>query len=190
MLQTREACEVLPKSEQRPGVSLPQDNGRNTGRELRLATGLKAALKAVLRRKKSNKMAGHRVQLHGEGGSWSPAPFHHRRPRHEITCSARVAPLDARDQGGDGSESDAIRLKRLPNPLRITFPLEAHYYNHISFVQLELHLLFYLAFNPHNPLATSFKMPVVAGPPAAGPSTFDKSMSTPTPVYYNAVHLG
>lgn len=61
-------------------------------------------------------------------------------------------PLNARDQSGDGSESDAIRLKKLPNPLQITFPFEAHYYNHISFDQLELHLLLYLKYNPHNPL--------------------------------------
>lgn len=99
-------------------------------------------------------------------------------------------PLDARDQSGDGSESDAIRLKKLPNPLRITFALEAHYYKHISFAKLELRLLFYLTFFPHNTPTTSSNMPVVAGPPAAGPSTFDKSMSTLTLIYYNAPHLG
>lgn len=99
-------------------------------------------------------------------------------------------PLDTRDQSGDGRESDAIRLKKLPNPLRITFALEAHYYKHISFAKLELRLLFHLTSHPHNTLITSFKMPVVAGPPAAGPSTFDKSKSTLTPIYYNAVHMG
>jgi hypothetical protein len=99
-------------------------------------------------------------------------------------------PLDARDKSGDGSESDAIRLKKLPNPLRDTVALEAHYYNHISCVQLELCLLFFLISNPHSPLTTFFKMPVVAGP-AAGPSTFDKSMSTFTaPIHYNTVYLG
>lgn len=126
-------------------------------------------------------MVGHEKphQLQGSrGDSWSLAPFHRWRPRlgSRAHPARVVVPLDHVTKAE--KRSDATHLKKLPNPLRLNYlsrPLSSQWLRIITCQATHLSLNNYLLFA---------KMPVVAGPPAAGPSTFDKSMLLTTRYTY------